>query len=152
MFLKRLIFEKCSRDVDSSQCLEEIKEYIKDTYECFDVADSVWWVSFFMEQSDIISNSTNGDIYLKSPFTWPHRVTNKNEETNVEPQGVKFSQVEEIEMYIGSRISSSKHREIKYLYRGIVQDIEEGCMNAVLGTDDAHDYSLWIAKFTKVNK
>ena len=55
-----------------------------------------------------ISNYTNGDIYLKSPFTWPHRVTNKNEETNVEPQGVKFSQVEEIEMYIGSRRSSAK--------------------------------------------
>ena len=57
-----------SRDVDSSQCLE---------------------------QSKIISNSTNGDTYLKSPFTWTQRVSNENAETNVEPRGVEFSQVEE---------------------------------------------------------
>ena len=53
-----------SRDVDSYQCLEEIKKYIKDTYEYFDVVDFVWWEYFFMEQSKIISNSTNGDIYI----------------------------------------------------------------------------------------
>ena len=53
------------------------KKSIEDTYEYFDVADSVWWESFFMEQSDIISNSTNRDIYLKSPFTWPQRVLNE---------------------------------------------------------------------------
>ena len=53
-----------NRDVDSSQCLKEIKKYIKDTYDCFDVADTVWWESFFMEQNDIISNSTNGDIFF----------------------------------------------------------------------------------------
>ena len=115
------------------------KKSIEDTYEYFDVADSVWWESFFMEQSDIISNSTNGDIYLKSPFTWP-RVTNENEETNVEPQGVEFSQVEEREMYIGSRRSSAKRREMEDLYKGSVQDIKEGCMIAVLATDDACDY------------
>ena len=85
-----------------------MKKSIKDTYEYFDVADSLWWESFFMEQSDIISNSTNGDIYLKSPFTSPKRVTNENEETKVEPQGVVFSQVEETKMYIGSRRSSRK--------------------------------------------
>ena len=93
-----------------------------------------------MEQSDIISKYTNGDIYLKSPFTWTQSVSNENKETNVEPQGVEFTQVEEIEMYIGSRRSSAKRWEIKDLYRGTVQDIEEGCMNAVLDTDDAHDY------------
>ena len=51
--------------------MEEIKKSIEDTYEYFDVVDSVWWESFFMEQSDIISNSTNGDKDLKSTFTWP---------------------------------------------------------------------------------
>ncbi len=60
-----------SRDVDSSQCLEEIKKCIEDKYEYFDVVYSVWWAYFFMERSDIISNSTNGDIYLRSPFTLP---------------------------------------------------------------------------------
>ena len=84
-----------STDVDSSQFLEEIKNSIEDTYEYFDATYFFWWESFFMEQSDIISNSKNGDIYLKSPFTWPQRVSNENEETNVEPQGVQFSQVEE---------------------------------------------------------
>ena len=53
--------------------MEEIKNSIEDTYEYFDVADSVWWESFFMEKSDIISNSTNGDIYFKSPFTLPKK-------------------------------------------------------------------------------
>ena len=67
------------------------KMSIKDTYEYFDVVDYVWCESFFMEKSDIISNSTNGDIYLKSPFTWPQRVSNENEETEVEPQVVEFS-------------------------------------------------------------
>ena len=97
-----------SRDVDSSQCLKEIKKSIEDTYEYFDVADSIWWESFFIEQSDIISNSTNGDIFLKTPFAWPHRLSNENEVTNVEPRAVEFSQVEEREMYIGSRRSSAK--------------------------------------------
>ena len=68
---------------------------IEDTYEYFHVVDFVWWEYFFMEQSKIISNSTNGDTYLKSPFTWTQRVSNENAETNVEPRGVEFSQVEE---------------------------------------------------------
>ena len=68
---------------------------IEDTYEYFDVVDFVWWEYFFMEQSKIISNSTNGDTYLKSPFTWTQTVSNENKETNVEPLGVEFSQVEE---------------------------------------------------------
>ena len=35
-----------NRDVDYSECLEEIKKSIKDTYEYFDAADSVWWEFF----------------------------------------------------------------------------------------------------------
>ena len=105
-----------------------------------------------MEQSDIISNSTNGDIYWKSPFTWPQRVTNENEETNVERQGVEFSQVEEREMYIGSIISFAKRREMEDLYKCSVKDIKEGCMIAVLVTDDPRQYPFWIAKSMKVNK
>ncbi len=62
-----------TRDVDSSQCLDEIKNSIEDTYEYFDAANFVWWEYFFMEKSEIFSNYTNGDIYLKSPFTW-HKV------------------------------------------------------------------------------
>ena len=41
---------------------------------------------------------------------------------------------------------------MEYLYRGLVQDIKEGCMIVVLATEDAHNYPLWIAKFMKVNK
>ena len=41
-----------------------------------------------MENSDIVSNSTNGDIFLKAPFSWPQCFSNENEETNVEPRGV----------------------------------------------------------------
>jgi len=51
--------------------MEEIKKSIKDTYEYFDVVDCVWWEYYFKEQRNIISNSTNGDILLKTPFTWP---------------------------------------------------------------------------------
>ena len=47
-----------------------MKNTIEDTYEYFNVVDFVWWQYFSMEQGDIISNSTDGDIYLKSPFTW----------------------------------------------------------------------------------
>ena len=38
------------------------------------------------------------------------------------------------------------------LYRGSIQDIEEGCMIEVLATKDACSYPLWIAKVMKVNK
>jgi hypothetical protein len=41
-----------NRDVDYSECLEEFKRSIKDTYEYFDVVDSIWWESFFNIQSD----------------------------------------------------------------------------------------------------
>ena len=40
-------------------------------------------------------------------------------------------------MYFGSRRSFAKSREMEYLHRGIVQYIKEGCMIAVLATDDA---------------
>ena len=55
-------------------------------------------------------------------------------------------------MYIVSRRSSAKRREMEDLYKGSVQDIKEGCMIAVLATDDACDYPFWIAKVMKVNK
>ena len=38
-----------SRDVKSSQCLKEIIFSIEDTHEYFDVVDSIWWESFFMD-------------------------------------------------------------------------------------------------------
>ena len=41
-----------------------------------------------MEQNDIISNSTNGDNFLKTPFHWPQSMSNENEEINVEPESV----------------------------------------------------------------
>ena len=53
-----------NRDVDSPQCLEEIKKSIKHTYDYFDVVDIVWWESFFMEKNDIISNYTNRNIFF----------------------------------------------------------------------------------------
>ena len=56
------------RDINYSKCLEEIKRCIRDTYEYFDVVDSVWWESFFSNQSDMISRSINGDKLLKSSF------------------------------------------------------------------------------------
>ena len=38
------------------------------------------------------------------------------------------------------------------LYRGLVQDIKEGCMIAFFAVDDARDYPFWIAKVMKVNR
>jgi hypothetical protein len=57
-----------NRDVDYSECLEEIKYSIKDTYEYFDVGYSFWWEYFFNIQSYIILSSTNEDTLLKTPF------------------------------------------------------------------------------------
>ena len=57
-----------NRAINYSDCLEEIKKCIRYTYEYFDIADSVWWESFFNNQSDIISTTTNEDIPLKNPF------------------------------------------------------------------------------------
>jgi hypothetical protein len=70
--------QRRNRDVDYSECLEEIKRSIKDTYEYFDVVDSVWWESFFNIQSDIISISTNEDTMLRTPFHWPQNMPNES--------------------------------------------------------------------------
>jgi len=82
---------------------------------------------------------------------------NEHEEINVveqhEPQGViGSSQLEEREMYIGSRISCAQREAMEDLYRGSVQHIKDGCMIAVLATKDPCGYPLWIAKVMKVNK
>jgi len=60
-----------NRDVNYFEYLEEIIMSIKGTYEYFDVANSVWHESFFNDQSGIMSSSINGDIFLKTPFSWP---------------------------------------------------------------------------------
>ena len=53
-------------------------------------------------------------------------------------------------MYIVSRRSSAKNGEMEYLHKGLVQYIKEGCMIAVLATDDPRQYPFWIAKAMKV--
>jgi hypothetical protein len=68
-----------NRDLDYSKCLEETKNSINDTYEYFDVVDSVWWDYFFNVQSDIISISKNEDTFLKTPFHWPQNMPNESE-------------------------------------------------------------------------
>jgi len=75
-----------NRDINYSDCLEEIKKCIRYTYEYLDIADSVWWESFFNNQSDIISTTTNEDIPLKNPFIWPQNVSNEHEEINIVEQ------------------------------------------------------------------
>jgi hypothetical protein len=137
---------RCNRNVDFSKCLKEIKKkYIKDTYENFDVIDFVWWESFFNGQSDIISSSTNEDIFLKTPFRWPQNMSNESEKRNIveqqESRGViEFSQAEERKMYIGFRRSRAQHEAIEDLYRSLVHDIKEVSMIAVLTTEDPHGY------------
>jgi hypothetical protein len=143
--------QRHNRDVYYSECLDEIKKSIKDTYEYFDVVDYVWWESFFNSQNDIISRSTNEDTLLKTPFLWPQNMPNESEETNIvevqqESQGdIEFTQAKEIEMYIGSRRSHA-HVAMEYLYRGSIQDIKEGSMIVVLATEYPHGYPFWIAK------
>ena len=106
-----------------------MKKYTRYTYEYFDIVDSVWWESFFNNQSDIISTTTNEDIPLKNPFIWPQNVLNEHEEINIieqqQSQGIiNSSQVEEREMYIGSRIYHAQREAMENLYRGLVQDIK----------------------------
>ena len=48
-----------------------------------------------MAQNDIISNSTNENIFLKTPFHWPQSTSNENEEINVDQEGVDPSQAKE---------------------------------------------------------
>ena len=114
-----------NRYVNYSDCLEEIKKCIRYTYEYFDIADSVWWESFFNNQSDIISTTTNEDIPLKNPFIWPQNVSNEQEEVNIVEQQqiqgiINSSQVMEREMYIGSRRSHAQREAMEDLYRGSV--------------------------------
>ena len=47
-----------------------------------------------MEKNDFITNSTNENIFLKTPFHWPQSMSNENEEINVEPEAVDPSQAE----------------------------------------------------------
>jgi hypothetical protein len=147
-----------NRDVDYSECLEEIKNSIKDTYDYFDVVNSIWWESFFNSQSEIISSSTNEDTMLKTPFHWPQNMPNESKETNIveapqESQGViEFTQAEEREMYIGSRRSSAQHEAMEDLYKGSLQDIKEGSMIVVLATEDPYGYQLWIGKVINIEK
>ena len=44
---------------------------------------------FFHRENDIFSNSINGYIFLKTPFSWPQSMSNENEEKNVEPKGIE---------------------------------------------------------------
>jgi hypothetical protein len=147
-----------NRDVDYSECLEEIKKSIKDTYEYFDVVDSVWWEFFFNTQSGIISISTNEDTMLRTPFHWPQNMPNKSEETNIvevqqESQGaIEFTQAEEREMYFGSQRSRAQREAMEDLYMGSIQYIKEGSMIAVLATEDPHGYPFWIGKVIKIEK
>jgi len=104
---------------------KKIKKCIRYTYEYFDIADSVWWESFFNNQSDIISTTTNEDIPLKDPFIWPQNVSNEHEEVSIveqqQSQGIiNSSQAAEREMYIGSRRSHAQREAIEDLYRGSV--------------------------------
>ena len=41
---------------------------------------------------------------------------------------------------------------MEYIYKGSIKDIKEGCMIAILATDDACDYAFQNEKFMKVNK
>jgi len=47
------------REINSFECLEEIKKCIRGTYDYFDVVVLVSWDSFFSDKSDIISVSGN---------------------------------------------------------------------------------------------
>jgi len=85
-------------------------------------------VYFFNNQSDIISRKTNEDIPLKTPFIWPQNVSNEHEERNIDEQQqsqgiINSSQVEEREMYIGSRRYRAQHEVTEDLYKDLVQDI-----------------------------
>ena len=71
------------RDINYSECLEEIKRCIRDTYEYFDVTDSIWREYFFNDQSDILSRPANEDMVLKTPFILPQNVSNEQEETSI---------------------------------------------------------------------
>ena len=47
-------------------------------------------------------------------------------------------------------MESTQHEAMEDLYRGLVHDIKEGYMIAMLADGDANDYPLWVAKVIKV--
>jgi len=53
------------------------------SYDYFDGDDSVWWETFFNNQSDIISRTRNEDTCSKTPFTWPKNIPNEQEEIHI---------------------------------------------------------------------
>ena len=72
-------------------------------------------------------------------------MSNEHEETHIVEQQhsqtiINSPQVEEREIYIGSRISHSQCEVMEDLYRGFVQDVKEGCMIAVLADEDPLGY------------
>ena len=92
---------------------------------------------------------------MKTPLIWTKDVSNEHEERNIfeqqQYQGIiNSSQVEEREMYIGSRISHAQCEAMEEIYRGSIHDIKEGCMIAVLANGDANGYPFWVAKVIKV--
>ena len=92
---------------------------------------------------------------MKSPFIWPQNIPNEQGERHIveqqKSQGIiNSSQVEEREMYIGSRISHAQREAMEDLYRGSVQDMKEGCMITVLADGDPNGYPFWVAKVIKV--
>ena len=92
---------------------------------------------------------------MKNPFIWPQNVSNEQEEVNIveqqQTQGIiNSSQAEEREMYIGSRRSCAQCEGEEDLYKGLVQDIKESCMIAVLADGDPNGYPFWVAKVIKV--
>jgi hypothetical protein len=82
---------------------------------------------------------------LKIPFHWTQNMSNESEERNIveqqESQGsIEFTQVNEREMYIGSRRSHAQREAMDELYRGSIHDNKEGSMITVLATKDPHGY------------
>jgi hypothetical protein len=83
----------------------------------------------------------------------PNESIQRNIVEQRESQGViEFSQVEEREMYIGSRRSRAQREAMEDLYKGSVHDIKEGSMIVVLATEDPHGYPFWIAKVITIDK
>ena len=66
-----------------SRIQARLEKAMRDTYEYFDFVDSVWWESFFNNQSDISSRSRNEDIMLETPLIWPQNMPNEHEEINI---------------------------------------------------------------------
>ena len=59
-----------NRHINYSDCLEEIKKCIRYTYEYFDIGESIWWESFFNNQSDIISTEKRRRRYTFEKYIY----------------------------------------------------------------------------------